>query len=148
VTPGTALTNEIRAATSKLGARLFPMTVGKFWGPFHRGRRITKTETVTLKPGDVVIRAGHMVSVGFTGLSDTLGGSPMTITAEDVGKTVMILTAIEVKAGADSLRPGQPEFIAAVIKNGGRAGVARTPEDAVRICSGEDQKGISESSNS
>lgn len=137
MTPGTRLTNEIRAATSKLGARLFPMTVGKFWGPYHRGRRITKTETVTLQPGDVVIRGGHMVNVGFTGLSDTLGGSPMTITEEDVGRTVMILTAVEVKAGKDQLREGQPEFLAAIKKMGGRAGVARTPEDAISICNGD-----------
>lgn len=133
MTPGTALTNQIRAAVSKTGARLFPMVTGKFWGPYHRGRKITKTETATLNPGDVLIRGGHMVSVGFKGLSDTLGGSPMTITAEDVGRTVCILTAIEVKAGADRLRDGQPEFLAAVKKMGGRAGVARSPEDAARI---------------
>lgn len=137
MTPGTQLTNKIRAATSKLGARLFPMTTGKFFGPVHRARQITKTETVTLNPGDVLIRQGHIVSVGFKGLSDTLGGSPMTITAEDVGKTVCILTAIEIKAGADILREGQPEFLAAVKKMGGRAGVARSPEDAIRIVTGE-----------
>lgn len=136
MTPGTRLTNEIREAASKLGARLFPMTVGKFWGPYHKGVRYERTQTVTVNPGDVLISGGYMVSVGFTGLSDTLGGSPMTITAEDVGKTVMILTAVEVKAGKDRPRPGQPEFIEAVKKMGGRAGMARTPEDAIRICSG------------
>lgn len=135
MTPGTRLTNEIRAAASKIGARLFPMTTGKFYGPVHRARTITKTETVTLNPGDVLIRQGHIVSVGFKGLSDTLGGSPMTITGEDVGKTVCILTAIEIKAKADRLREGQPEFLAAVKKMGGRAGVARSPEDAISICS-------------
>lgn len=136
MTPGTRLTNEIREAASKLGARLFPMTVGKFWGPYHKGVRYERSQTVTLNPGDVLIRGGYMVSVGFTGLSDTLGGSPMTITDDDIGKTVMILTAVEVKAGKDRPRPGQPEFIAAVKKMGGRAGMARTPEDAIRICSG------------
>lgn len=136
MTPGTRLTNEIRAATSKLGARLFPMTVGKFWGPFHKGTRYDRAQTVSVKPGDVLIRGGYMVSVGFTGLSDTLGGSPMTITADDVGRTVMVLTAVEVKAGNDRPREGQPEFIEAVKKMGGRAGMARTPEDAIRICSG------------
>lgn len=135
MTPGTRLTNEIRAATSKIGARLFPMTVGRFWGPYHKGRRIVKTETITVHPGDVLIRGGHVVSVGFTGLSDTLGGSPLTITEADVGRTVFVLTAVEVKAGNDRERPGQPEFIAAIKKLGGRAGVARTPEDAIRICS-------------
>ena len=136
MTPAAALTNRIREAVSKKGARLFPMTVGKFWGPFHRGVRFDKPQTVAVKPGDVLIRGGHMVSVGFTGLSDTLGGSPLTITAEDVGRTVMVLTAVEVKAGKDTLRPGQPEFLAAITKMGGRAGVARSPEDAVRICEG------------
>lgn len=136
MTPAAALTNRIKEAVSKKGARLFPMTVGKFWGPFHKGIEFDKPQTVSVNKGDVLIRGGHMVSVGFKGLSDTLGGSPMTITAEDVGKTVMILTAVEVKAGADKLRPGQPEFLAAITKMGGRAGVARSPEDAVRICEG------------
>lgn len=133
MTPATSLQNQIRAATSKIGARLFPMTTGKFYGPVHRARRITKTETVTLNPGDVVIRQGHIVSVGFKGLSDLLGASLMTIVQDDVGKIVPVLTAVEIKAGADRLREGQPEFLAAVKKMGGRAGVARSPDDAVRI---------------
>lgn len=137
MTPAAALTNRIREAVSKRGARLFPMVTGKFWGPFHKGVRFDRAQTVSVKPGDVLIRGGHMVSVGFTGLSDTLGGSPMTITVEDVGRTVMVLTAVEVKAGKDQLRPGQPEFLAAVKKMGGRAGVARSPEDAVKICGGD-----------
>lgn len=145
MTPAAALTNRIKESVSRHGARLFPMTSGKFWGPYHRGVKFDRTQTVTVNPGDVLIRNGHMVNVGFTGLSDTLGGSPMTITAEDVGRTVMILTAVEVKAWNDQLRKGQPEFLAAITKMGGRAGVARSPEDAVRICSGQDQKGVSSS---
>lgn len=111
------------------------MTVGKFWGPYHKGRRITKTEIVTLHPGDVLIRQGHMVSVGTVGMSDLFGSSPLTITAEHIGMTLPILTAVEVKAGKDQLRPGQPEFIAFVRSIGGRAGIARTAEDAFRIVS-------------
>lgn len=127
MTPAAALTNRIKEAASKKGARLFPMTVGKFWA----GIPIGKTPE-----GHTILKHARIVNVGFPGLSDTLGGSPMTITADDVGKTVMILTAVEVKAGADKLRPGQPEFLAAIKKMGGRAGVARSPEDAVRICEG------------
>ena len=137
MTPGTRLTNEIRAAASKIGARLFPMTVGKFWGPYHRGRRITRTETVTLHPGDVVIRGGHMVSVGTVGMPDLVGFMPHVVTAEDVGKTIAVFVSPEVKAGADTIRPEQAAFIEFVNKNGGRAGVARTPEDALVICRGE-----------
>jgi len=136
LTPAAALTNQVRAAVSKLGARLFPMTVGKFWGPYHRGRRITRVETVTLQPGDVLIRQGHMVSVGTQGMSDLVGWTPYTVTADDIGRVLAIYTACEIKAGADRLREGQPEFLQAVKKMGGRAGVARTPEEAVRIVTG------------
>lgn len=136
MTPGTELTNRIRAATSKLGARLFPMTVGKFWGPFHKGVQFDVVRTIQVGPGDVLIRGGYIVNVGFKGLSDLLGGSEMLIRPEDVGKTVMILTAVEAKAGKDRAREGQPEFVAAVKKMGGRAGFARSPEDAIDICKG------------
>lgn len=127
MTPAAALTNRIREIVSRNGARLFPMTVGKFWAGIPVGRT---------PEGHTILKNARIVNVGFAGLSDTLGGSPLTITAEDVGKTVMILTAVEIKAGADRLRPGQPEFLAAITKMGGRAGVARSPEDAVRICEG------------
>lgn len=127
MTPAQALTNRIKEAASKVGARLFPMTVGKFWA----GQVVGKTPD-----GHTILKNARLVNVGFAGLSDTLGGSPMTITEADVGKNVLILTAIEIKAGKDRLRPGQPEFLAAITKLGGRAGVARTPEDAVRICRG------------
>lgn len=128
MTPAAALTNRIREAVSKKGARLFPMTVGKFWA----GIPVGKTPD-----GHTILKHARIVNVGFAGLSDTLGGSPMTITAEDVGRTVMILTAVEIKAGKDQLREGQPEFLAAIKKMGGRAGVARTPEDAISICNGD-----------
>ena len=137
MTPATALTNQIRAATSKIGARLFPMTIGKFWGPFTRGIQFKDTRTITVNPGDVLIRRGHMVSIGTKGMSDLLGSSPLKITEEHFGMTLPILTAVEVKAGKDQLRPGQPEFLKFVTDLGGRAGIARTVEDAVRIVRGD-----------
>jgi hypothetical protein len=133
LTPGTALTNQVRAAVSKVGARLFPMTVGRFYGPYHKGRRITRVETVTLNPGDILIRGGHVINVGTQGMSDLVGWVPHVVTADDVGQTIAVYVACEIKAGSDQLREGQPQFIEAVTKNGGRAGVARTPEEAVRI---------------
>lgn len=78
-----------------------------------------------------------MVSIGTKGMSDLLGSSPLKITEEHLGMTLPILTAVEVKAGKDQLRPGQPEFMDFVRSIGGRAGIARTPEDAVRIVKGE-----------
>lgn len=127
MTPGAKLTNQIREAASKIGARLFVMTTGKFW----QGRIVAQTEdTITLKNY-------RMVNVGFEGLSDLLGGSPIVVTQEMVGQTLLVVTACEVKAGNDQPRPKQPEFIAAIKKLGGRAGFARSVEDGLKICRGE-----------
>lgn len=66
-----------------------------------------------------------------------MGFVPHVVTEADVGKTLAVYTACEVKHGADRIRPDQQAFIDAVIKNGGRAGIARTSEDALIICRGD-----------
>ena len=127
MTPGAKLTNQIREAASKIGARLFVQTSGTFW----QGQFIKQTEDT------LILKHPRRVTVGFEGLSDLLGGSPVTITPDMVGKTLMVLTAVEVKAGNDQPRPKQPEFIAFIKKSGGRAGFARSIDDALKICRGE-----------
>jgi len=69
-------------------------------------------------------------------MGDLVGFSLVTVTPDMVGRTIAVYSVVEVKAGKDRLRPEQTAFIDAVNKNGGRAGVARTPEDAVRIVTG------------
>jgi len=102
------------------------MTTGKFWA----GRVISQTsDTVTLKNP-------RLVNVGFKGLSDLMGGSPVTITPDMVGQTVFVLTAVEVKEGNDRPTPEQLKFIERVQEWGGRAGIAKSEDDAVRICEG------------
>ena len=44
--------------------------------------------------------------------------------------------AVEVKTATGRIRPEQETFIAAVNRAGGRAGVARSVEDALRIANG------------
>lgn len=127
MTPGAKLTNQIREAASKIGARLFVMTSGVFW----QGKIVSQTEDT------LVLKYPRRVTVGFEGLSDLLGGTPVTVTPDMVGQTIMVLTAIEVKAGNDQPRPKQPEFITAIKKLGGRAGFARSIPDAIKICRGE-----------
>lgn len=126
MTPATALTNQIRAATSKLGARLFNTHVGKFWAGFKVG---------TLTNGDTVLRNARIVNVGVKGQSDLNGWIPVVVTQEMVGTTVAVRVEIEVKT-TDRPSPEQLAWIAAVNKNGGRAGIARTAAEAVRICEG------------
>lgn len=45
--------------------------------------------------------------------------------------------AVEMKTEKGSVRPEQRNFIAAVRAKGGFAGIARSPEDAVRIANGD-----------
>ena len=132
MTPAARLTNEIRVAVSKVGGRLFGVTVGKFWAGFKVG---------TLANGDTILRNARIVSVGIEGMSDLAGWVPVTITPDMVGTTVAIRLDIEVKT-TDHPTTKQLGWIDAVNKNGGRAGIARTPEDAVRIALG-DQNGTS-----
>lgn len=138
MTPGAKLTNQIREAASKIGARLFVMTTGKFWqGQIVFTAKKRGGVTKILEEGDIIIRNPRLVSVGFEGLSDLLGGSPVTITPEMVGQTLLVVCAVEVKAGNDKPRPKQPEFVAFIKKAGGRAGFARSIDDALKICRGE-----------
>ena len=149
MTPAAALTNQIRAATSTIGARLFNTHVGKFWA----GRPIqtmTGGEIVTItvikngqprttkfvaKQGETVVTHARVVNVGIKGQSDLNGWIPVIVTQEMVGTTVAVRVEIEVKT-TDRPSPEQLAWIAAVIKNGGRAGIARTAEDAISICKG------------
>ena len=60
------------------------------------------------------------------------GGSDLIGIAKD-GKFL----AVECKTATGRIRPEQLTFIAAVQKAGGRAGVARSVEDALRIANGD-----------
>lgn len=111
-------------AVSQIGGRLFGTTVGSFWAGFKVG---------TLPNGDTVLRSARIVKIGTVGMPDLIGFMPHVVTQDDVGKTLAVFCAPEVKAGTDSLSKEQRAFIEFVNKNGGRAGVARSREDAVRI---------------
>lgn len=68
-------------------------------------------------------RSGRPIRYGLgTGSSDLIG-----LCADGV------FLAIEVKTATGSVSPAQEAFIAAVVRRGGRAGVARSADDALRI---------------
>lgn len=137
MTPAQRLTNEIRNAVSRLGARLFVMTTGRFWA----GQVAIKIKrdgeyTLHLRARDIILRNPRLVNVGFEGLSDLAGYTPVTITQDMVGQTVAVLSCVEVKAGKDRPTPKQLQVIDVVKRAGGRAGIARSVDDALRIASG------------
>lgn len=127
MTPAQRLTNEIRNAASRVGARLFVMTTGRFWA----GQVVGRTSE-----GHLILRNPRLVNVGFEGLSDLAGYTPVTITQDMVGQTLPVLTVCEVKAGKDRPTPKQLQVIDAVKRAGGRAGIARSVSDALEIVSG------------
>ena len=69
---------------------------------------------------------GRKMRTGLTpGASDLIG----------IAENGLFL-AIEVKVGRDTLKPHQQRFLELVQKRGGRAGEARSVEDAIKIARG------------
>lgn len=122
-------------AASKLGARLWRMNVGLGW--IGDAKRFTRTDTVTVKPGDVLIRQARPFRSGIEGMSDGCGLVPVEITADMVGKRVAVFLAIEDKQGSGRRSKEQEQFINAIRALGGRAGVARNDDDVAAIVRGE-----------
>ena len=76
---------------------------------------------------------GFMNGVKFglcVGSSDLIGMTSKTITADDVGKTIAVFTAIEIKTEKGRVSEPQQKFIAMVKRLGGIAGVCRSIDDA------------------
>lgn len=109
------LLNQILTRVSLIGARLFRNNCG----------------AVEDKTG-----RWHRFGICNPGGSDLIGWTPVTVTQEMVGRTVAIFTAVEAKFGSTATTPQQTNFIDRVQADGGYAGIARTAEDAVRICGG------------
>lgn len=110
------LLGKIRIVATKLGARLFRNHVGM---ARHRDERTG---------------AERVVKFGLCpDSSDLIGWTPVVITADMVGKTVAVFTAIEAKDKKGRTSAGQENFIKAVTQAGGIAGVARSEHEAELI---------------
>lgn len=67
------------------------------------------------------------------GSSDLIGWRSVRITPGMVGKTIAAFVAIEVKTPTGRTTPEQSNFIQAVRKAGGMAGIATSPTEAMGI---------------
>jgi hypothetical protein len=81
-----------------------------------------------------------MIRVGVPGISDIGGLVSYEITPEDIGQRFAIALAIECKFGRRQTTNEQAAYIATVRRLGGRAGIARTVEEARRIVFAADAK--------
>ena len=118
-------------AVSKLGTRLFRINTGRAW----TGNKITKfPKTHPQWPGAVLIHDPRPFSTGTPpGYADGTGWTPVVVSAEMVGQTLAVFTAVETKTPTGRASAEQINFIDQVKKAGGIAGIARSPEDAVKI---------------
>jgi hypothetical protein len=123
---------KIMLAVSAAGARVFRQNVGVAWvGEPAPG---TPGSMVRINPGDVVLRNARPLHAGLCkGSSDLIGFTPVEIKPEHVGATIAVFTALELKAAKGRVSEAQADFIAAVKRSGGIAGVARSEAEALKL---------------
>ena len=85
--------------------------------------------------GSYITPEGYRVNygVGGKGGSDLIGITPMTVTADMVGRTIGVFTAIEVKTHTGRVTPSQANFIQVVRNNSAIAGVCRSTDDLLSL---------------
>jgi hypothetical protein len=110
---------QILAAHSTGDTRLFRTHVGLYWA----GKVIERTAN------RLVILNPRAIKVGAPGMSDLIGWTTVD--------GVAVYLAIEAKGARTRIEPEQQNYIELVRRMGGRAGIARSVEDAGRIIQGE-----------
>jgi hypothetical protein len=84
--------------------------------------------------GTFLTSEGAMVNIGVKGVSDLIGITPYTITPEDVGRTVGIFTALEVKKPRGGrVSEEQKAFLRTVNRLGGIGAVVKSAADAESV---------------
>ena len=115
---------QILLTCSRGPTRLFRQNTGQGW--VGQSRRFSRSETVIVQPGDVLIRNARPLHAGLCeGSSDLIGWTQRDGAA--------VFTAIEVKTERGRVTPEQAQFVDVVTAAGGIAGIARSVEDAQRL---------------
>lgn len=83
--------------------------------------------------GTFITSNGSFVHIGEKGVSDLIGMTPYVVKQEDVGRTIAVFTALEVKTAKGALRKEQAPFLRMVNSIGGLGAVVRSPEDAEAV---------------
>jgi hypothetical protein len=113
---------------------------------FSRGdTRLFRQQSALVWGGTVVHRTAntitllnpHAIKLGTSGMSDLGGLTSVVVTEADIGRRLAIYVACELKSARGRPTAEQEAFIAMVRRLGGRAGVARSVEEAGRIIRGD-----------
>jgi hypothetical protein len=119
---------KILLACSRGPARLFRNHVGAGWT--GKTTRFSRSATVIVEPGDVLIRNARPLTAGLcVGSSDLIGWRSVRITPDMVGELHALFVACEVK-DRGKVTAEQQRFLDAVQAAGGIALVARSVEEA------------------
>lgn len=119
----TNIVREILKAITGIGARAFRQNTGMGWAG----------QATRINHDTVVVKHARPLHAGLCkGSSDIIGWTPVEITPDMVGQRVAVFTAIEVKKSSRATQQ-QIRFINAVNAAGGIAGIAHSPDEALRI---------------
>ena len=141
------VSHDIRAALNAPGspARIHRNHCGGSW--HGDGQRVSLSNLselrASLQPGDVVVRRGRWLESGLRpGSADWIGWVSVPVTAAMVGTTVALFLSIESKRQAGGVRAAaQQQWAEAVLQAGGRAGFARSADEAMAIAAGDQSSG-------
>lgn len=88
--------------------------------------------------GSITISRPRRFQTGLPkGFSDLLCVVPVTITPEMVGSKLAISGFLEIKTEKGRVRQDQANFIKEMKSHGARAGIVRSPEEALAVLRGE-----------
>lgn len=115
--------------------RLWRLPVGSY--------AIATTRGKPLPPGEYRLADGRTIyvgriTVGTAGMSDLIGLRSVVVTPDMVGRRLAVFSAVEVKSDRGKLTAEQFAFISVIRSLGGRAGEARSVEEARGILIGEE----------
>lgn len=135
----TAIVHEIQKVASKAGARLFKNTRGVYYTKPEVNALIAAIKSMSFPRIFEAIKRLRQIKAGLQpdGASDLVGFIPVIITPEMVGMRFARYVCCEVKTATGRPSPEQITYIEFVRDSGGLAGIARSPEDALRILSAD-----------
>lgn len=121
-----AVQTNIMLSVSRSGATIFRN---------NQGRGVLG-QIQKLPNGDFIVKNARVVDFGVCnpGGSDLIGWRTITITPDMVGKQAALFLALEVKTDTGKATKDQVNFIEAVRRAGGLAGVVRTADEAIGVC--------------
>ncbi len=91
-------------------------------------------QSVTVRPGDAVVRNARVLHAGlFEGSGDLIGQTPVLITPDLVGRTFGVFTSLEAKFNTGKPTTEQKTWAKGVRAGGGFAGTAYTVGEAVAL---------------